>query len=446
MSEYFYGPVNFTGEISRNDEIMPINFTMHVMWDGGICLNIDDIAINDKSKFLLFSIGSQVGTPMKTYVLRGKSNIGEDILIEDAFISEISHGELLKIKVECQRCAVYIDNRTSIEDCAVIYHLKGFYGFDCLTGNTDVGSVRLSGQHDKKGNNIISGNMVIAKGEIVYDINDWIQLCGDLNNHILRVMSFALSTNINVSAKSIYYGDKLRIHFMGKSDIRLGILEPFSFLHLSEIFLTAISSFRSADKKVKNLWAALEWYLMSNTYNELRILTAAIAIENLIHHNLSNKEVSILSKKKFSIISSGLKDLITKNKNILFDEISQSEYSSHIYDYKVDLIYKNTPELNKIVTVKKVKIFLQKFDVPTVGLDDEKIQKILSARNKIVHRGVYYSSDSADEEDLWSIVLISRELLTRIFLSIYGFKGNYMSYYDGHHQRKFPECTSIQKY
>jgi len=68
------------------------------------------------------------------------------------------------------------------------------------------------------------------------------------------------------------------------------------------IFKAAVHSFFEAPIEVKRLFFAIEWFAMEVTYNEVRLVNAMTALENLIDSNLSSEEALIVPKARFEKI------------------------------------------------------------------------------------------------------------------------------------------------
>jgi hypothetical protein len=73
------------------------------------------------------------------------------------------------------------------------------------------------------------------------------------------------------------------------------------------------------------------------------------------------------------------------------------------------------------------------------GIDDSAIKKLVDLRNDIVHRGM-----SAGAQDLWESIILVREIIVRIVLTMVKFEGQYECYIGGgQHTRQFPPCRPL---
>ena len=69
--------------------------------------------------------------------------------------------------------------------------------------------------------------------------------------------------------------------------------------------------------------------------------------------------------------------------------------------------------------------------------------EIVAARNRIVHRGVYYEPEENNQKELFYHVVLLNEIVTRVLLTLLRFRGHYECYLGGHHRRSFPECRRV---
>jgi len=73
--------------------------------------------------------------------------------------------------------------------------------------------------------------------------------------------------------------------------------------------------------------------------------------------------------------------------------------------------------------------------LPLANIDLRQIKHAIDARNLVVHRGLFRSEK---ERRLHEYVVLLRELLKRIFLTLLGYKGQYFSLLNGPQWLRFP--------
>jgi len=200
-----------------------------------------------------------------------------------------------------------------------------------------------------------------------------------------------------------------------KSPISLGIVNMVSFPYFVKSAWKEYSE-ELDDKYGFNL--ALEWYLdsWSASILESQFLNATTCLELLMDkfHSMNNSEL-IVSEEKFSDFQKNVKECVKeKAKSLGFEESTRALF----YD-------KLGKGLNRRSYVDKARMLLEhwkiKFDDLNITIDD-----IVSIRNEITHRG----QPSGDEESkrLFKIYKALITILTRIFLAMLNYEGDYWDF------------------
>lgn len=171
---------------------------------------------------------------------------------------------------------------------------------------------------------------------------------------------------------------------------------------------------------------------MSSTYNEVRLVNAMTALENIIASNFLYEDVMIQPKRIFKKTTKTLRKVIREcvvkwgpEESLKADEIALE-------------LNEKLADLNRRSIFKKFKILVDRWSVPLNGisLDDFKLAK--RARDLIVHQGHYYDTEQGETVDLWQHVTVVREIFVRIILTVIGYKSRYCSYIGGYHIAQFP--------
>jgi hypothetical protein len=90
-------------------------------------------------------------------------------------------------------------------------------------------------------------------------------------------------------------------------------------------------------------------------------------------------------------------------------------------------------EINRYPFKENLWEFLKEYKVPLEGIKQD-IEPAVNARHQIVHRGLYNSGDQSIRDHL----AVLRELLSRIFLALLKYDGEYQSFLNGPEWKKFP--------
>lgn len=130
------------------------------------------------------------------------------------------------------------------------------------------------------------------------------------------------------------------------------------------------------------LWVAQGWMHAETTHDEIRFISSMTALEALI---------DVLPNKKTK------KRILRDKLRILFEH----------YRIRHDDLLPHVPDL-------------------------------VAERNKIVHRGV-------PQALTWKLIIVVREMITRIVLKELKYEGPYECYLDGQHTRQFPACKAASE-
>jgi hypothetical protein len=202
----------------------------------------------------------------------------------------------------------------------------------------------------------------------------------------------------------------------------------FHFLDLDPIFRTAVRSFFEPPIAVNRLFSAIEWFAMDAEYNEVRLVAAMTALENLIDSNVTEVEGLILPRRAFEktrkVLLNVIRACITKWATGGEEALSE--------------LHETLAGLNRRSMLRKLKLLAQRWNVPLNGISDESLRAAKNARDRVVHRGQYYEDAAESDADLWTHVTVIREVAVRFLLTAIGFEGRYHSYIGGYHDAVFP--------
>jgi hypothetical protein len=98
-------------------------------------------------------------------------------------------------------------------------------------------------------------------------------------------------------------------------------------------------------------------------------------------------------------------------------------------------------DLNRRSLLRKLEILKRRWNVPLGGIEETAFKAAKQARDKVVHRGQYYEDAKETDADLWSHVMVVREVAVRFLFTAIGFKGRYISHMGGYHDTEFPPAA-----
>ncbi|MEQ1635828.1 MAG: hypothetical protein ABL903_03990 [Methylococcales bacterium] len=150
-------------------------------------------------------------------------------------------------------------------------------------------------------------------------------------------------------------------------------------------------------------------------------------LENLISSNLDECDTLIQSDKNFQKHRSVLRKVI---KACIDKRPEDNDQNATLKDMNEKLA-----DLNRRSLLQKLKILADRWQVPLDGINDEKLQDAIKARNSIVHTGQY---PNHNESKLWVHFTVIHEVVTRFLLTALGYQGKYLSHFGGLHDADFP--------
>jgi hypothetical protein len=279
----------------------------------------------------------------------------------------------------------------------------------------------------------ITGYIAVQSNNVPANLVSWHAEAGKLLEHVRQVMSFASATMLLRPILEFYAGNDLKVVALSQSRQASAPFRTFHYLNQQPVFDAAVTSFFSPPFEVKNLFFAIEWFAMESTHNEIRLVNAMTALENLVASNLSNNDKFIRPEKEFEKTRKTLRAVIRQCIG------KWPPADANEADKIVPELNEKLADLNRRSIRQKLNILIEHWSVPLDGISEDKIKAAINARNHIVHRGHYYDDGKEESNDaLWEHTLVVREIIVRFLLAAIGYCGMYISYFGGYHNAQFP--------
>jgi hypothetical protein len=168
---------------------------------------------------------------------------------------------------------------------------------------------------------------------------------------------------------------------------------------------------------------------MTASYNEERLTNAMTALENLVDSNLAEEETTILPRKAFDKVRRVLMKVI---------RACVSKWAPETAEEALSDLNAKLNDLNRRSFLRKLETLQRRWNVPLDGIASAAIAAAKRARDKVVHRGQYYEDASDTDADLWTHVMVVREVAVRFLFTAVGYQGRYISHMGGYHDASFP--------
>ena len=341
--------------------------------------------------------------------------------------SGISNRHWSKPRGECSRARFFRKLEEPTRRTILKLHLKGFECFPALYAECPLGKVQVAGATTLHEVDELTGWIGIAASKLPVEGLAWRVEAEKLVEHLRRMLSFAASTMLQAPVLEFVHDDCHEIEVLSQSRQHAPVMRVFHKLNLQPVLDAAIASFFNPTIEAKNLFFAIEWFNMPTNYNELRLVNAMTALENIIDSNLTEEEALIEPKRDFERIRKTLRSVI---------RACLVKWPPERADAAREELGEKLLDLNRRPLRRKLYLLAARWNVPFDGISDTQISHTIKVRNAIVHSGHHPSVEEGP--DLWDHMTIARELVVRFLLTAIGYRGQYLSHVGGYHFADFP--------
>ena len=425
----------FSGRLTADAFVVPLTFRAHLNPLGEIEFDFDDIAITPETYFLRnYLFPSETG--FKYFSMIGKSDDGIELEIERIhFSSEYfcdTENEHVQLSGGSYSKAKLARNLTEKRHNPLIrMWLLGFERSHPLIQDCNLGVISMVECPSNEDSDDLTGFLQIEANNDPFDISVWHDEAIKLLEHVRRVMSFASGLMLRVPIVEFYTVHELEVDVLSQiKQVSTASFPVFESYDRNSIFEASVNSFFDSPLKVKNLFIAIEWFVMNSSYAEVRLVNAMTVLENLISSNLEENDIWIMSdKKEFNNCRKLLRNVLRQGieKWSIDDKENQKKTLSDINE--------NLANLNRHSLRQKLDILASRWSIPLEEIGETRIKAVINARNSIIHEGHYKNEH---DNSLWEHAMVARELVIRFIFRAIGFHGRYISHLDGYHAACFP--------
>lgn len=433
---------SFSGCLQASGHSMPITFSARISRTGEVEFDFGTITRTQETIFIMTSWNGE-GSKLRYFLLSGKSEDGTEFKTKYLHFKSLGHGwneeagSHMRLVGGCLQAKFYCRLQAAASKPIIRMHLKGFQNFHQLKAISCLGTVVMDGETSTDDPDTIMGYIAVQPDKQPADLSAWHTEADKLLEHIRRVMSFGSAAVLKSPIIEYIAGYEREVLVLSQSKQASASMRIIHYLNQQPMFEAAVKSFFDPPIKVKNLFFAIEWFTMEATYNEVRLVNAMTALENLVASNLVDGDSEIRPRTEFKKIRIKLRQVIKK-----CVEKWSAEEAEKSNEVVADLNEKLS-DLNRRSILKKINTLSTLWSVPLNGISDDKLQAAKRARDCIVHRGHYYEEGKEDSDDLWEHVSVVREIVVRFLLTTIGYNGSYFSYLGGYHEAQFPPQANV---
>lgn len=433
---------SFLGNLQAGSDIVPITFRARIDGAGEVEFDFDAIALTQETNFIRERWDGE-GSRLGHFSLSGKAEDGSEFKTEDLHFNSLSTGwneeagSFMSLIGGCLRAEFRRKLAVPTTKPTLRMHVKGFQNFGQLNSKCCLGTVEMVGKMTIDDPDIITGHIAVQSDHEPTDLTTWHAEADKLLEHVRRVMSFASGTVLRGPIVECFASDELNVVAMSQTRQAAAPLRIFHHLNQKPVFDAAVNSFFSPPFEAKNLFFAIEWFAMEATYNEVRLVNAMTALENLVASNLGDNDALIRPKREFEKTRRTLRAVLRQC------IVKWSTDDAEKIDEIVLELNERLADLNRRSILQKLVALAKRWSVPLDGIGEDKIKAAKQARDLIVHRGHYYDSGKVGGDDLWEHVMVVREIVVRFLLTAIGYRGGYFSYIGGCHDAQFPPLNQM---
>ena len=421
--------VVFVGTMSAAGQQARVRFRLKVLPTGALTLKFRRLWLTKRNAWIMRHWDSKESV-VANYTLEAKSESGAEFRTERLYFRTFSRtsgerGTSMDLVGDCQTAT--ISRAVGSDGTAIILRLQGFEGFRSNTTECPLGKVAMAGNTPLPKGGALSGLLHIRPPADA-DLAAWRPEADALLRHIVHIMSFAGAQSIKAPIEEVWAPNRWTLDYREQNPSSPTGQNVFHPLDLQAIFELAVSSYFTPAIKVKRLFFAIEWFTMTASHTEVRLVAAMTALENLLDANLPERDGQLVDAKAFKAVAKTVRETLRKELGAVMTPELEQSLSAKLLDV-------NRRSLND-----KLQALLDRWGVLMTGIPPAEIKAAIKARNAIVHQGHYYEETplALEERDLWTHVIVIRELLVRIILTALGFQGRYNSFRGGYHMTAFP--------
>ncbi len=439
--------VTFSGAIARDELVVPIRFQVRFGADGELRFRVYPLPMTSDTLSLRSDRTDGKVKKFAHHTISAVSASGtrfesDSIILKSTGTRSTPTVAHVTLKLAYSMASFTRDQDNGDAPPTIRWSLRGFESSPGVEGSCNLGAVRMQGNYPDKGGDSISGVATIRAPGPIADTDTWLDEAEKLFLHIRDVMSFAMSRQIGYPVRDTWVDGLWRRVAYSQTKARRSNQHVHHPMRMQEVFDAALASHFDLPVAAKNLGYVIEWLTMQTTYTEMRLTNVMTALENLADSNLPEADKLFLPPKEFEAFSKRVRDFAGVD---LKDLTEGSDEARIVAAAEMRRAMKGKlQDLNRRPLFDRVMILAKRWSVPLDGLDDKGVRAAIVARNNIVHRGCYYEPDrgTREQNDLWDHVYAVRELAIRFVLTIIGFKGQYLSFRNGHHDVVFPPTAT----
>ena len=419
-------PERFTGELAVDGQRIPVQLTAKAGSSGRLQLAVDPISTANPSVAVgtLIRSFSRPGNAINEFAMECESSDSRRLTSESVYLAGYNrNSEALHIQLRTREASVTMTATEIRPRPALRFSLLGFACFPPVQVPSAIGSVIVEGATRTAATDEITGSIAAEAADDCPSAT-WRPCAEHMLKHLRSVLAFSRGAPLPVPITEYREGRDIKVTFHETGAGSAPMMPPLPHLNLQPIVTTAITNIDSVDACRDALEMVIGWLSVPTTIDEIRFLSGMTALESVAWRSLQKSQTSILGSSAWVRLAKGLRAFLDEQ-----DDLNIADR---------DAMKQKISELNRRPFIQQVEALLERWQVARTSIETEALSRLIGLRNTVVHRG-----GAPEDKDLWPSILLIREIVVRLVLSILRFEGTYQSYLGGRHMRRFPDCKPV---
>jgi hypothetical protein len=410
-------------------------WSVRVDRNGRIELSFQPIQLTKRTAWLLKAAPGR-GRFVSWATIRGETKDGCRIQSKYVVLNSRAGFERLKIEGEASQLTVLWEQlpKTNV-GLRAMYLTVGLQCFQVHRTPSLAGDVYIAGRHDIRNFDELAGQIDVVPTH-QRSLRHWLRRCDDTVHQLLEIISLANGKTTNWSIRHVVHDDQtsekkkiIVTHLYGPKATGRPHDGVGHFLNLKPWIDLAIARYTKRRRMSTGIDVAIQWLLFQPTYLEFRLLAATTALEHLVaKYSKRGRGPKLVDPRSFANIRRGFEPDLTR----LLHHARRRGNDNRARN--IEHLRNKLRGANQAPFLARLIGMLRFYHVPMDGIDD-RIAAAIAARNRIVHTGRYHENGF---RELYEHVVVLRELLKRVILTLLKYTGQYHTMLNGSEQRPFP--------
>ncbi|WP_321905615.1 hypothetical protein [Paraburkholderia tropica] len=324
-----------------------------------------------------------------------------DFYVTNRRVSGVARSPTVSISGRCQEATISRPATSNVRQPIVEWFTNGFKTFLNLGADSEHGKVQMFGhllwdKHEPPA----AGRLALFQRDQQHDYMA-IDAATLTLEHVARIMSVALDVYITPRVIVERREKKETFHIRGGVQSAQPYVPPFDRADIEKIFAHACGMTTVQRDHFKAHDLPIRWLVAPAHYEEARHIGAMTALEAVLEQQKSPR---LVGRTEFERLKRKLAYLIKEQ----------------FPDQKVaDQMCTKLNDLNRPSLGEKLRTYISHHDVPTDDFPPEFLDRVIRARNEVVHTGI----GKDDHSDIVPYMHVARALVTRILLRAAGYRG-----------------------